>query len=95
MSLNNFISYLQQILTMVDPKDKYSIALAKSALMSTIALAEASGKVDFQTQRAMRLAEMKFEQLVENAADYAGKPGKYEENERKRNRLKMSIACTC
>ena len=43
MSYDNFLSYLQQLLSMVNPKDKYSIALAKTALQSTIMLAQASG----------------------------------------------------
>lgn len=52
MSFNNFISFLQQILTMVDENDRCSIALATSILSSTIALAEASGKVDPITRRS-------------------------------------------
>ena len=95
MSLNNFISYLQQILSMVNPKDKYSVALGKSALSATIALAMASEKIDYQTERAMMLAEHQYDQLVENAKDFAGKPGKFEENEKRRRRLLMAISPGC
>ncbi len=95
MSLNNFISYLQQILSMIDPKDKYSVALGKSALNATIALALASGKVDGLTHRAMMLAEGEYKYLAENARDFAGKPGKFDENEKRRRRLLMVISPSC
>ena len=95
MSLNSFIAYLQQLLTMVNPKDKYSVALAKSALSSTIALAKASDKIDPLTARAMMAAENEFEYLVENAKDFAGKPGKFEENEKRRRRLQLTLIPSC
>ena len=38
MSFDNFLSYLQQLLSMVDPKNEYSIALAKTALFNTYML---------------------------------------------------------
>ena len=53
MSFDNFLSYLQQLLSMVSPKNEYSIALAKTALSSTIMLARTSGKVDNLTSKAM------------------------------------------
>lgn len=95
MSLNNFLSYLQQLLSMIDPKNKYSVALAKGALSSTVSLAIASGKIDGQTERIMRAANTMFEYLAENAKDYAGKPGKFDENERRRHRLLMSLSPSC
>ena len=69
MSLNNFISYLQQILSMIDPNDPYSVALGKTALSATIRLAEVSKKADTKTIRAMRIAENQFQYLAENAFD--------------------------
>ena len=69
MSYDNFLSYLQQLLSMVNPKDKYSIALAKTALSSTIMLAQASGKVDDRTSRSMGMAESLFQHLVNHAND--------------------------
>ncbi len=95
MSLNNFLSYLQQLLSMIDPKNEYSVALAKGALSSTVALAIASGKIDGQTERVMRAANTMFEYLAENTKDYAGKPGKYDENERRIHRLLMSLSPSC
>lgn len=95
MSLANFISYLQQLLSMVDPKNKYSIGLAKNALSATISLARASGKADPITIRAMVSAEYEFQNLVEHAKDFAGSPGKYKENEQKRKRLEMMLVPHC
>ena len=95
MSLNNFISYLQQILSMIDPKDYYSVALGKTALSATIALAMASGKVDALTEHAMMRAEGQYFCLAENAKDFSGKPGKFEENERRRRRLLMTLSPGC
>ena len=95
MSLANFLSYLQQLLSMVDPKNKYSIGLAKNALSATISLARASGKADFTTLRAMVRAENQFQDLVEHAKDFAGVPGQYKENEQKRHRLEMMLVPHC
>lgn len=95
MSLYNFISYLQQILSMIDPKDRYSVALGKNALSATIALAMASGKVDALTEHAMMRAEGQYFWLAENAKDFSGKPGKFEENERRRRRLLMTLSPGC
>ena len=95
MSLNNFASYLQQILSMIDPNDPYSVALGKAALSATILLAETSHKADSLTLRAMRSADNQFQYLAENAKDFAGKPGQYEENEKRRRRLLMCITPSC
>lgn len=95
MSFKNFIMYLQQILTMVDPKNEYSIALAKTALSSTISLAVASGKVDAPTIRVMRGSEDKFIYLVNHTKDFAGVPGQYLQNEQKRKRLEMFLYPHC
>ncbi len=95
MTLSNFLSYLQQLLSMVDPRDKYSIALAKNALTATTSLAMASVKADAQTFRAMHAAEREFDYLVENARDFIGKPGDYNENEKRRRRLLMVISPSC
>lgn len=96
MSYDNFLSYLQQLLTMVDPKNKYSVALAKSALSQTIALARISGKTDVgPTLRIMRMAERQFENLAEHRADFAGVPGEYEKNSIKRRRLGLVLRPGC
>lgn len=95
MSLNNFLSYLQQLLTMVDPKNRHSISLAKTALSATIAMAVDSDKVDPRTYRVMVAAEENFSHLVDNARDFAGKPGDIAGNENRRHRLQMTLYPSC
>ena len=95
MSFDNFMSFLQQLLTMVDPRDEYSIALGKSILESTVALAHASGKVDRITFRTMDRAIHLFDALVRHAYEYAGKPGDFQGNEQKRHKLSMILGPGC
>ena len=95
MSMDNFLSYLQQLLTMVDSTDAYSVALAKTALSTIIALAKASGKANSVVLRAMTVAERRFECLVEHKDDFAGIPGEYQENEVKRQRLAHIVRPGC
>ena len=87
MSLENFLSFLQQIITITDPDNAASVALAKNAVVSVIALAYSSQKVDAFTWRVMHTAEMSLEQLLRHKDDFAGKPGDYTGNSNKRHRL--------
>lgn len=95
MSLDNFLSFLQQILTMVDKKDVNSVALAKSALETTVQFAIASKKVDNLTQSVMTTAIHAFDYLVENSKDFAGKPGDLLGNKQNRRKLQMAIMPSC
>ena len=95
MSMENFLSYLQQLLTMVNPKDEYSVALAKTALQTTIALAAASGKADNIVKSTMYRAEKIFPSLVAHAKDFSGKPGEMLENKQKRQRLLLVLRPSC
>ena len=45
MTMENFLSYLQQLLTMVDSRNECSIALAKTALSASFSLAKSSGMI--------------------------------------------------
>ena len=45
MTMENFLSYLQQLLTMVDSRNEWSIALAKTALSAVFSLAKSSGMI--------------------------------------------------
>ena len=44
-AVENFLSYLQQLLTMVDSRNECSIALAKTALSAVFSLAKSSGMI--------------------------------------------------
>ncbi len=95
MSMDNFLSYLQQLLTMVEPGNASSITLAKTALTTIIELARISNKADTITIRAMMNAESYFGYLVEHREDYIGVPGEYQKNQIKRQRLSHVVVPTC
>ena len=95
MSFNNFLSYLQQLLTMVDSDNEYSVALACNALSATINLARISGKADSVTLRTMMMAEQQFTYLAEHREEFAGVPHEYEQNERRRRRLGLMLRPGC
>ena len=95
MTIDNFLSFLQQLLTMVDPDDQTSVALAKSSLLTTTALAESSKKIDKITFRAMRLAEDRIDYLIRHKDDYVGVPGEYQNNKIKRQRLAHILMPGC
>lgn len=95
MSMDNFLSFLQQILTMVETENAASAALAKAALTSVLGLAKASGKADAITIRSMMIAEREFEYLARHREDYIGVPGEYQMNQMKRRRLSYVIMPGC
>ena len=95
MSLNSFLIYLQQLLTMTDSTNPYSVELAKSALRETSVLAKLSNMADGFTLRTMKNALDTFDQLVMNRDQFAGVPGEFQENEKKRRRLGMVLGPRC
>ena len=95
MSLKSFLIYLQQLLTMVDSTNPYSVELAKSALRETFVLAKLSEMADGFTLRSMKNALDTFDQLVRNRDQFAGVPGEFQENEKKRRRLGMVLGPRC
>ena len=80
---------------MVDPDNRYSVALAKNAILSTISLTLASEKTDFRTARIMRAVELRLDSLLSNAADFAGTPGDQLGNQQKRRRLEAMFSPSC
>lgn len=95
MSLDNFLSFLQQLLTMVDPKNAASVELAKVSLRTVISLARTSRKVGMATYRLMNLAEAQFDLLVEHREDFVGIQGEYSENHARRKRLEHVLTPGC
>lgn len=95
MTMDNFLSFLQQILTMVDPKDTCSVELARTALTTVCGLANSSKKSDAITYRSMMMAVREFDFLVANRKDFVGKPGEYQNNLNKRQRLAHMIMPGC
>ncbi len=95
MSRDNFLSLLQQLLTMVDKENPSSIALAKTILVSVEGLVDTTHKTDALTQRMIHIANHQFESLVRHQEDFAGVPGAYQENAVKRQRLMHMIMPGC
>ncbi len=95
MTLDNFLSFLQQILTMLDDENPYSIALAFNALNNIVVLAEHSYKTDGLTLRSMYAARRQFEYLVKYRNEFMGEPGEYQMNQIKRQRLAHVIVPSC
>ena len=95
MTMDNFLSYLQQLLTMVDPGNDYSIELAKTALSTVFSLAKVSGKADMLVLRTMKSAEGQFGYLAAHKADFVGVPGEYQKNQVKRQRLAHVVIPSC
>ena len=87
MSTENFLSFMQQILTMVDPENPASIELGSLALRTMCSLAETSGKTSGYTSDMMIMAKRRFDSLVRHRDSFIGVPGEYAENMMKRNRL--------
>lgn len=95
MSLENYLMFLQQVITMTDPEDLSSRSLAKIAMESVLAMAYKSQMSDPVTIRAMRTALSSFDFLMSNRKDFAGKKGAYLENRAKRQRLEMALVPHC
>ena len=95
MTESNFLSYLQQLLSMIKKDDEYSVALAYTALTATIQLVHASGKADGRTYRSMMRAKMEFQYLADHCDEFAGIPGEFKENQRRRSRLLQMIRPGC
>lgn len=95
MTLDNFLSFLQQIITMTDPNDRAAVALAKNALNSVLALGQCSGMTDAFTLRLMMRAENLLTQLLYHRDEFAGKPGDYAGNQNRRHRLRNVLTPGC
>ena len=83
MTQSNFIFLLQQILTVTDKDNTYSVAFGKSVLESVISMAEASDKCSQQTKKVMTMALGCFDFLAQHADEYAFVQGEDEENAKK------------
>lgn len=95
MSLNNFLSFLQQLITMADPSDPASVALAKQAVVSVVDLARLSQKTDSFTWRIMVTAATEFDMLLRHKSSFAGKPGDLVGNKNKRDRMLDALYPGC
>lgn len=95
MSIQNFLSFLQQIITMTDPDNAASVALARNALTAVTALALTSHTIDSLVYGVMKAADLQLENLLRHKDDFKGVPGDYRGNENKRHRLLLVLRPGC
>ena len=95
MSLNGFLTYLQQLITMVDAADPRSVGYARAALKNTVELARLSGKAGGPAMRVMVRALDQFDDIIRVRNQFAAEPGEFQENERKRRRLCAMLQPGC
>ena len=95
MSLDSFLSYLQQLITMVDPEDPYSVDLAKDALDATVEITLKSQMASQVVQDVMKEARREFQFIVKHKDSYARVPGDLIMNGIKRRRLGTILRPGC
>ena len=96
MSTENFLSFLQQLLTIVDPKDQQSVNMVKRLLSDLKTLSDYNTKsFEMFTRKMIEAANLEIDYLIAHRSEFAGKPGKYDANYKKRQRLHMLLAPNC
>ena len=96
MTTENFLSFLQQLLTIVDPKDQQSVNMVKSLLLDLKILSDHNTKpFGLVTRRMITVANLRIDYLIEHSSEFAGKPGEYDANHKKRQRLHILLTPHC
>lgn len=95
MTYESYIKFLQEVLTMVDNTDPHSIAHAKSLLQVLKGFVASSGMISPLTERIMNMSIAKFDYLAAHKHDFAGVPGDFNNNQRKRDRLAAVLQPAC
>lgn len=95
MSLESYIKLYQELLTMVDPENPYSVEQAENILRQILFMARISQKADALTIRCMHAGAHEFSAIVRHRDDFAGKRGDFHGNEAKRQRLMHMLGPHC
>ena len=96
MSIENFLSFLQQLLTIVDPEDPQSVNMVKSLLLDLKILSDHTTKpFGFSTRSLITAANSEINYLIAHSSEFAGKPGEYDANRKKRQRLQFLLTPHC
>ena len=95
MSLQSYIRLYQELLTMVDPNNPYSIEHALGILRQILFMAEQSKMANAETIEYMDAGIYQFEYLAKHHDNFAGKPGDFHGNEAKRQRLMHMLIPHC
>ena len=72
MTQKEFIEFLQKVLTLVEPENTCSVALARTAVLSMVTLSMETGKVDKTTATMMKSAVDDFDNLLKNREQFIG-----------------------
>ena len=95
MTMDNFLRFLQQLLTMADPADPDLVEKAENALRVVVDLVRSSHEVDTQTAFLMDCAINQFRHLLRFRDEFAGVRGKPMLNEQRRRRLRLALRPGC
>lgn len=95
MSLESYIRMYQELLTMVDPSNPYSVEHAVNILREILFLAQQSHMANPLTIRSMYNGIQEFASIARHRADFAGKPGDFHGNQTKRQRLMQMLGPHC
>ena len=97
MSLKDYLKFLQNLITMLDPNDKQSCECFENALRAVFQMMRMSGKADGITMEHAWEAQLphSVHALIRMRDEFAGVPGEYEKNKKKRERLLHVIAPHC
>lgn len=92
MSTHNFLSYFQQLLTMVESGNPYSVALARTALNTTVEMARLSRQSDEKTLRLMMKVQSQFDYFLQHRKEYMRIPDNHEENSKRRRMISKKFS---
>ena len=96
MTVENFLSFLQQLLTIVNPNDQQSVNMVKSLLLDLKILSDHDTKTFGRlTYMTIAAANSQIDFLIEHSSEFAGKTGEYDANYKKRQRLHILLAPHC
>ena len=95
MSAERYIELLQMLITMTDPRNQEEVLHATNILKELLELAKSSGKVKGFTLHMMHQGYFEFPFLLDRKEEFAGKPGDYDTNRAKRQRLAMLLRPGC
>lgn len=95
MTEENYLSFLQQLLTMTDSSDRVSVIRAESILLNLFEIMRNTENTNPVVTRMVMLTIRQFRYLLDHAKDFTGKPGEYKLNAEKRRRLALVIEPGC
>ena len=93
MSFEMFVRLLQSLITMADRPENIKKAL--DILASLDEMCDTTDKIDRRTAYAIHVAADSFNIFVARRSEFAGIPGEFHTNKKKRQRLAMYLMPSC